>query len=131
MRKYTEGCLHPFAGFAKEWDLCCMSRKSQLTTQMSGHDFSALPGATKGSKGCVVVPKRFRQSSFLAPQARAQRQRSDLGFQFWQSFGSVSSVVSFALLLIRAHPRLSAVKRFSSPRLRASAVKSFSLPFKD
>jgi len=40
--------------------------------QVSGHEFSALPDATEGSKGCVVVPTKLEQIPFLAAQPRAQ-----------------------------------------------------------
>lgn len=44
------------------------------TKQVSGHGFSGLPDATKGSKSCVVVPKDALESFF--PCAARSRRRS-------------------------------------------------------
>jgi hypothetical protein len=51
---------HPFAPLRKgeiRWDSISHVLNLNLTRQVSGHDFSILPDATAGSKGCVVVPK--------------------------------------------------------------------------
>jgi hypothetical protein len=44
------------------------------------------PDARAASKGCEVVPKKFQNDSFLAPQAVAERQRSDRGFSEFSKY---------------------------------------------
>jgi hypothetical protein len=64
---------HPFAPLRKgeiRWDSISHVLNLNLTRQVSGHDFSILPDATAGSKGCVVVPKAAPIIPFLAPKAR-------------------------------------------------------------
>ena len=79
---------------------------------------------------CAIRKFRFLRASAV----------QKFGFHFWQSlatgvefrqfwqFRSASSVVGFCLL-IRAHPRRSAVNSGSSPRLRVSAVQKFGFHF--